>query len=158
MAFQNLTTVDLLSFITYENLAWIEIHWYSICWGPQSHMTSHYTWGPMTMLHDYGSVLGQRLGTPCGLSEISWSRLLACVRSGPKGYKSNSSCLYNTLDFLATSHSDACLLLQLVFLVGRIPICNWASVHTLPTRVLLGPVPWFHPAFKQILKVVASIT
>ena len=32
--------------------AWIVIHWSSIWLRTQSHMTSHYTWGSMTALHD----------------------------------------------------------------------------------------------------------
>ena len=49
-----------------------------------SHMTSHYTWGPVTTLHDFGSVLRQPLDTFFWALTISWSRLLACVWSDPK--------------------------------------------------------------------------
>jgi hypothetical protein len=31
---------------------WIGIHWNSIWLRVRSHMTSHYTWGPVTTLHD----------------------------------------------------------------------------------------------------------
>jgi hypothetical protein len=44
-------------------LAWIEIHWNSIWSRARSHITSHYTWGSMTTLHDFGGVLGQPLDT-----------------------------------------------------------------------------------------------
>ena len=37
--------------------AWIEIHWNSIWLRARSHMTSHYTWGFVTTLHDFGGVL-----------------------------------------------------------------------------------------------------
>ena len=46
-------------------------------------MTSHYTWGSMTTLHDFGVVMGQYLDTFFWTLTISWSRLLACVWSGP---------------------------------------------------------------------------
>jgi len=36
--------------------AWIEIHWNNICLSARSHMASHYTWGSMTALHDFGGV------------------------------------------------------------------------------------------------------
>jgi hypothetical protein len=42
-------------------------------------MTSHYTRGSMTTLHDFGGVLGQPLDTSFGALTISWSRLLAHV-------------------------------------------------------------------------------
>ena len=34
--------------------AWIEFHWNSIWLRAPSHMTSHYTWGYGTTLHDFG--------------------------------------------------------------------------------------------------------
>ena len=63
--------------------AWIEIHWNSIWLRAWSDMTSHYTWRSMTMLHDFGGVLGQPLDTFFWALTISWSRLLARVWSGP---------------------------------------------------------------------------
>jgi hypothetical protein len=36
--------------------AWIKIHWNSIWLRARSHMTSHYTWGSVTTLHDCGSL------------------------------------------------------------------------------------------------------
>ena len=47
-------------------------------------MTSHYTWGSTTTLHDFGGVLGRPLDTFFWAFTISWSRLLARVWSGPK--------------------------------------------------------------------------
>ena len=64
--------------------AWMEIHWTSIWLRARSHMTSHYTWGSVTTLHDFGSVLGRHLDTFFWALTISWSRLLAHVWSGPK--------------------------------------------------------------------------
>jgi hypothetical protein len=64
--------------------AWIEIHWNSIWLRARSHMTSHYTWGPVTTLHDFGDVLGRPLDTFFWALTISWSRLLARVWSDPK--------------------------------------------------------------------------
>jgi hypothetical protein len=47
-------------------------------------MTSHYTRGYATTLHDFfGGVLGQPLDTFFWALTISWSRLLARVWSGP---------------------------------------------------------------------------
>ena len=46
-------------------------------------MTSLYTRGPVTTLHDFGGVLGRPLHTLFWALTISWSRLLARVRSGP---------------------------------------------------------------------------
>ena len=67
-----------------QRSAWIEIHWNSIWLRAQSHMTSHYTWGSVTTLHDFGGVLGRPLDTFFWTLTISWSRLLARVWSGPK--------------------------------------------------------------------------
>ena len=71
MALWNLTTFDLLYITMCGDHAWIDIHWNNIHlvedW---SHMTSHYTWGPMTTLHDFGSALGGLLDTSFGLSQF----------------------------------------------------------------------------------------
>ena len=64
--------------------AWMEIHWDSNWLRARSHMTSHYTWGSVTTLHDLGGVLGRPLDTFFWGLTISWSWLLACVWSGPK--------------------------------------------------------------------------
>ena len=63
--------------------AWIEIHWNSIWLRARSHMTSHYTWGFVTTLHDFGGVLGRPLDTFFWALTSSWSQLLARVWSGP---------------------------------------------------------------------------
>ena len=42
-------------------------------------MTSHYTRGSVTTLHDFAGVLGQPLDTFFWALTISWSRLLARV-------------------------------------------------------------------------------
>ena len=48
-------------------------------------MTSHHTQGSVTtLLHDVGGVLGRPLDTFIWALTITWSRLLACVWSGPK--------------------------------------------------------------------------
>ena len=49
---------------------WIEIHWKSIWLRAQSHMTSHYTWGLVITLHDFGSVVRWCLDTYFGLSQF----------------------------------------------------------------------------------------
>jgi hypothetical protein len=63
--------------------AWIEIHWNIIWFRTWSHMTSHYTWGSVTTLHEFGGVSGRPLNTFSWALTISWSRLSACVWSGP---------------------------------------------------------------------------
>jgi hypothetical protein len=77
------------SFILFYHVwgpTWIEIHWNSIWLRIRSHMTSHYTWGSVTRLHDFGGVFGRPLHTFFWALTISWSRLLARVWSGPKGH------------------------------------------------------------------------
>jgi hypothetical protein len=66
--------------------AWIKIHWNSIWLRTRSHMTSHYTWGTMTTLHDFVGVLGRPLDAFFWALTISRSRLLTRVWSGPKSY------------------------------------------------------------------------
>jgi hypothetical protein len=61
----------------------IEIHENSIWVRARSHMTSHYTWGSVTILHDFGGELGRPLDTLFSALTISRSRLLARVWSGP---------------------------------------------------------------------------
>jgi hypothetical protein len=63
MALQTLTTVKLFDFYHVWGPAWLEIYWNSIWLRVQSHMTSHYTWGSMTTIHDFEGVLGQPLDT-----------------------------------------------------------------------------------------------
>ena len=64
--------------------AWIEIHWNSIWLRARSHMTSHYTWGSVTTLHDFGGMLGRPLDTFLWALIVPWSRLVARMWSGPK--------------------------------------------------------------------------
>jgi hypothetical protein len=64
--------------------AWMKIQWNSIRLRTQSHMTSHYTWGSVTTLHDFGGVLRQPLSTFFWAPTISWSQLSARGCSGPK--------------------------------------------------------------------------
>jgi hypothetical protein len=64
--------------------AWIESHWNIIWLRALSHMTSHYTWGHVTTLHDFGGVLRWPLDTFFWVVTISWSRLLARMWSGPE--------------------------------------------------------------------------
>ena len=70
MALWNLTIVDLLCFVMCEDPAWIEIHWNCIRLRARLHMSLHYTWGPVTTLHNFASVLGRPLDTSFGLSKF----------------------------------------------------------------------------------------
>jgi hypothetical protein len=78
--------------------SWIEIHWHSIWLRAWSHMTSHYTWGSVATLYDFGGVLGRPLDTFFWALNISRSRLLARVWSGPKcmvcGFPKSSTSIY----------------------------------------------------------------
>ena len=61
-----------------------KIHWKSIWLIARSHMTSHYSWGPVTTLHDFGSVSGRRPWDAFFWAlTISWSQCLARVWKGP---------------------------------------------------------------------------
>ena len=60
--------------------AWIDVHWNSIWLRAQLLMTSHYTLGSMTTLHDFGGVLEQPLHAFFWALTISWSRFLARVK------------------------------------------------------------------------------
>ena len=59
--------------------AWRENHWNSIWSRAWFYMISHYAWGFVTTLHDFGGVLGRPLDTFFWALTISWSRLLGCV-------------------------------------------------------------------------------
>jgi hypothetical protein len=85
MALWSFTTVGLFYFYHVWGPTWIEIRWNSIWMRARSRMTSHYTWGSMTMLHDFGDVLGRSLDTFFWALTNSWSRLLACVWSDHEG-------------------------------------------------------------------------
>ena len=61
----------------------IGIHRNSIWLRAQLHMSSHYSWGSVTTLHDFEGVLGWPLDIFFWALKISWSRLLAHVWSGP---------------------------------------------------------------------------
>ena len=64
-----------------RGLTWIEIRWNSSRLRIRSHMTSHYPWGSVTIVHDFGGVLGRPLDTFFWALTISWSRLLSsCVK------------------------------------------------------------------------------
>ena len=71
-ALRTLTTVNLFYYHMWEH-AWIETHFNSIWLRAPSHMTSHYTRGPVTTLHDFGGV-GERpfnlCTLPFGLSQL----------------------------------------------------------------------------------------
>ena len=66
-----------------RGLARIGFPWNSIWLRARSHMTSHYTQGSMTTLHQFGGVLGWSVETFFWAFTISWSRLLGRVWSGP---------------------------------------------------------------------------
>ena len=63
---------------------WIDIRWNNIWLRARSHMTSHYTRGSVTALHDFGGEFGRPLNTFFWALTISRSQLLARVWSGPK--------------------------------------------------------------------------
>ena len=63
--------------------AWTKFHWNSIRLRARSHMTSRYSWGFVTTLHDVGGELGRPWDTFFWALTIPWSRLLPRVWSGP---------------------------------------------------------------------------
>jgi hypothetical protein len=83
MALENAHNRWFILFYHVRGLVWIEIHWNSIWSRAWSHMVSHYTWGSVTTLNDFGGVLGQPLDTFLWALTISWSWLLGRVWSGP---------------------------------------------------------------------------
>ena len=60
--------------------AWIETHLNSICLRARSHVTTHYTWGSMTTLHDFGGVLGWPLHTFFWTLNFMVTTLGSCVK------------------------------------------------------------------------------
>ena len=80
MALWMLTTVNLFYFIK-------EVCWNNIWLRARSHMASHYTWGFVITVHDFGGVMGQPLDTFFWALTISRSRLLARVWSGPNSHR-----------------------------------------------------------------------
>ena len=64
---------------------WIENHRDTIWLRAWSHMTSHYPWGSVATLHDFGGGLGTTFGHIAFFwaLTISWSWLLARLWSGP---------------------------------------------------------------------------
>jgi hypothetical protein len=70
IAFWKSTTIGLLYFIMWEDPVWIGTHSNRIWLRASSHMTSHYTWGPMTKMQDFRSALGLPLNTSFGLSQF----------------------------------------------------------------------------------------
>ena len=84
MALQMLTTVGLFYLIMCEDLHEKKIHCNSIRLRAMSHITSHYTWGPVTTLHDVGGELGWPLDTfLLGSQILTVTALGLCVWSGP---------------------------------------------------------------------------
>ena len=63
--------------------AWIEFIEISIWLRAWSYMTSHYTEGSVTTLHDFEGVLGRRLDAFLWALTIPWSRLLALSLTSP---------------------------------------------------------------------------
>ena len=112
--------------------AWIEIHWNSIWLRTQSHMTSHYTWGSVITLHDFGGVLGRPLDAFFWTLTISWPRLLA--HSIPSVSKKNwyyNFCYSNFFASFLVFVLMFLLLLLLLFLF--LFICFWDRRPTMPT-------------------------
>jgi hypothetical protein len=121
MALQTLTTVW---FYHVWGPAWIDIHWNSIWLRARSHMTSHYSWGSVTTLHDFGGVLGQPLDTFLWALTLPWSWLLARVWSGPYSHQ------WNSCPFLQIINRIKCLLI--------IEACG----ELLTRRKLVGHCTW----------------
>jgi hypothetical protein len=59
MALRTFATIGLFYFIMCEGPAWMKIHWNSIWLRARIHVTSHYTWGSVTIVHDVGGDSGR---------------------------------------------------------------------------------------------------
>ena len=70
MTLWTLTTVDLFYFNHRRRPTWIENHWNSIWLWAWLHMTSHYTWGSGSTLHDFGMSLDGLWTLSFGLSQF----------------------------------------------------------------------------------------
>ena len=76
--------------------AWIEIQWNNIWLRIRSHMTSHYTWGSVTTLHEFGGVLGRPLDTFFWVSHnLMVTALGSCVK-WPSNWTWCNPTLYST--------------------------------------------------------------
>ena len=63
MALWMLTIINIYIFYHARGSTWIGIHWNNIWLKARSHMTSHYTRGFVSTLHDFGGVLKRPLDT-----------------------------------------------------------------------------------------------
>ena len=86
MTLKNLTTFTLLYSIMCADAIWIEIYWNSIWFRVWLQMTLHYTWGPVTILHDFGSVVGWPLCSQFGALGfcVKWPYTLFIVKGGSR--------------------------------------------------------------------------
>ena len=79
--------------------AWIEIHWNNIWLEAQSQMTSHYTWGSVTTLQDFGGELGRPFGhLLLGSHKATVTALGSCV-------KWSFECILESADTYSTGSS-----------------------------------------------------
>ena len=86
MTLCTLATIGLFYFIMCEGPTWIEHHSNSIRLRARSHVTSHYTWGSVTTLHDVGGVLGTAFGHFLLASHnVMVTALWLVCESGPEG-------------------------------------------------------------------------
>ena len=103
--------------------AWIEIHWNHIQLRAQSHMTSHYTWGSMTTLHDFGGFLGQPLDTFIwALINFMVTALCSCVK-WPLFPMYHAHIMSTRTWYFGRKPIQTCLILRI--------FCKWTSIHTM---------------------------
>ena len=70
MALRMFATVGLIYFIMCEGRAWMKIYWNSIWLRARIHVISHYTWGSVTIVDDFGDDSGRPLDTFFGDSQF----------------------------------------------------------------------------------------
>jgi hypothetical protein len=80
MALWTLTTIGLFLHYHVWGPTWTGSHWNSIWLRARSHMTSLYTRGSVTTLHDFGGVLGTAFELSLGLSQFHGHNLGSCVK------------------------------------------------------------------------------
>ena len=143
------------------NHAWgparLESHWNSIWLRARSHMNSHYTWGSVTTLQDFGVVLGRPLDTFYRALTLSWSWLLACVWSGPKVCGCCLVCFSCSPTFTRWHlHNETCVALAIVqWSIYKNRIKNWTSLDLLWTSQV--HVCWLLDWIHEVLPIVFTI-
>ena len=125
IALQNAHSRCFILFYFVWGPAWIKSHWINIWLKVRSHVTSHYTWGPVTTWHDFG----------CGLWDNLWT--LSFRLSQSHGHGSRLVCAYVALAPCSHHHNFLLLLPNgLILATAMFLIHSYWSVSSLSVVVL----------------------